>query len=259
MSDEGTVLSARDGAVVTLTLSYPARRNAFSMAMRAVFAERLAEADADPGVRAIVVTGAGEHFCSGADVTSFGGITPPAGRARMQWLHRIIRMMVAGKKPTIAAVEGAAIGAGLGLAAACDVIVAGEGARFAMPTARFNLLPDYGGLWTLANRIGIGRTKLLVMSGRAMPAAEAERIGLVEQLVPTGTALAEAHALAREIAGRAPLAHELLKAALARGPAPLEAMLAIEADGQGVLYGADDYVEGHTSLTEKREPNFKGT
>ena len=228
------------------------------MTMRAVLATKLAAAQDDPAVRAIILTGDGAHFCSGGDLTSFAGVTPPGGRRRMQDLHPIIRLMVAGRKPIVAAVEGAAMGAGLGLAAACDVIVASESARFAMPFARFNLVPDYGALWTLSNRIGVGRMRMLVMSGRTITAAEAERIGLIEQLVPAGGALAEAQALTRDIARGAPLAHEFLKTALARGPAPLETMLAIEADAQGVLYGTEDYVEGYASFLEKRDPVFKG-
>ncbi|WP_242124206.1 enoyl-CoA hydratase-related protein [Sphingobium sp. Sx8-8] len=260
MSDDtGTVFSELHvGGVLLLTLSFPARRNAISMRMRAVLEERLEQAQTDPACRAIVLTGEGEHFCSGGDLTSFAGVTSSGGRLRMQNLHRIIRMMAAGRKPIVAAVEGAAMGAGLGLAAACDVIVASQTAKFSVPFARFNLVPDYGGMWTLTNRIGMGRTRLLVMSGRTIRAEEAERIGLVEQIVPAGTALAEALALAGQIAKGAPLSHEYLKAVLARGPAGLEDVLAAEADAQGVLYGTEDYVEGYTSFFEKREPQFKG-
>ncbi|HUF99895.1 MAG TPA: enoyl-CoA hydratase-related protein [Ilumatobacter sp.] len=255
--DEGTVATElREDGTLLLTLSYPARRNAISMRMRGELEECFVRAQADSACRSIVLTGDGDHFCSGGDLSSFPGITSSSGRHRMQNLHRVIRLMVAGQKPVIAAVEGAAMGAGLGLAAACDVIVASETARFSAPFARFNLVPDYGAMWTLINRIGIGRTKLLVMSGRTIEGTEAERMGLVDQLAPAGEALSEALELARQVSKGAPLAHEMLKAVLARGPRSLDEVLAAEADSQGVLFGTEDFVEGYSAFFERREPKF---
>ena len=256
--DDGTVLAERRGAIEILTLSFPARRNAISLKLREVLHARLAETQEDSSCRAIIVRGDGDHFCAGGDISSFAGVTPAGGRLRLQKLHRSIRLMAAGTKPVIAAVEGAALGAGLGMAAACDIIVASRTAKFSMPFTRFGLIPDYGALWTLAKRIGRGRTKLLVMSGRTIGAEEAERMGLVDQLTEPGSALDHALALAEEIAGGAPLANEYTKVMLARGYGSLDELLDAEADAQGVLFGTEDFVEGYTAFIERRRPAFKG-
>jgi enoyl-CoA hydratase/carnithine racemase len=256
--DDGTVLSERRGAVEILTLSYPARRNAISLNLREILYERLIATQEDPSCRAIIVRGDGDHFCAGGDMSSFDGVTPANGRLRLQKLHRSIRLMTAGCKPVIAAVEGAALGAGLGMAAACDIIVASRDAKFSMPFTRFGLIPDYGALWTIANRIGPSRTKLLVMSGRTIGAEEAERMGVVDQLAEPGSALDDALALAEEIAGGAPLANEYTKVMLARGYGSLDELLDAEADAQGVLFGTEDFVEGYTAFLERRRPVFKG-
>lgn len=260
MTDEasGTVRVERRGDILILTLSFPARRNALSLSMRAVLLEVLTEAQTDPACRVIVLTGEAPHFCAGGDITSFGGVTPAAGRVRMQKIHPLIRLMVAGTRPVIAAVEGAAIGAGLAVASACDIVVASQDAKFAIPFAQFGLVPDFGSMWTLVNRIGIGRMKKLVMSGESMTAIEAERIGLVDQLAPAGSALAEALILAEKVAKGAPLAHEMTKAVLARGAASLDDVLAAEADAQGILYGTEDYKEGYTAFLARRPPVFQG-
>lgn len=256
--DDGTVLAERRGAVEILTISFPARRNAISLKLREVLHARLVETQGDPSCRAIVVRGDGDHFCAGGDISSFAGVTPAGGRLRLQKLHRSIRLLAAGTKPVIAAVEGAALGAGLGLAAACDIIVASRSAKFSMPFTRFGLIPDYGAMWTLSERIGPGRTKLLVMSGRMIGAEEAERIGIVDQLAEPGSALDDALALAEEIAGGAPLANEYTKVMLARGYGSLDNLLEAEADAQGVLFGTEDFVEGYSAFLERRRPAFRG-
>lgn len=256
--DDGTVLAERRGAVEILTLSFPARRNAISLNLREILYDRLIATQEDPSCRAIIIRGDGDHFCAGGDISSFAGVTPAGGRLRLQKLHRSIRLMAAGCKPVIAAVEGAALGAGLGMAAACDIIVASRDAKFSMPFTRFGLIPDYGAMWTLANRIGPSRTKLLVMSGRTIGAEEAERIGVVDQLAEPGSALDDALALAEEIAGGAPLANEYTKVMLARGYGSLDELLDAEADAQGVLFGTEDFVEGYTAFIERRQPAFKG-
>lgn len=257
-SDDGTVKVEQRENVHVLTLSYPARRNAISMRMREALLEALTAAIADDHCRAIVLTGEGRHFCSGGDITSFAGVTPPAGRVRMQAIHRTLRLLISGRKPVIAAVEGAAIGAGCSIAAACDIVVASEESRFACPFNRFALAPDWGAGWTLPSRMGVGRAKFLMLSGRTVDAREAERLGLVEQITPAGGALAEALAIADDVARGAPLSNETVKNLLARGTGSLEEALAAEADAQGVLYGSEDYVEGYSAFLEKRQPNFKG-
>lgn len=256
--DKGVVRTERRGQVEIFTLSFPARRNAISMRMRAVLFDDLTRVVDDSECRAIVLTGEGDHFCAGGDINSFGGETPESGRRRMFAIHKILRLIIAGRKPVVAAVEGAAFGAGCSLAAACDIVVAAASARFSCPFNRFALAPDWGAGWTLANRMGSGRAKLLMLTGNVFDAEAAERLGLVDQIAQAGQALEVALELAESIARGAPLSNEMTKSLLARGHASLEESLAAEADAQAVLYGTEDYVEGYTAFREKRSPIFKG-
>ncbi len=255
---QGTVTSHREGAVTILTLSHPKIRNALSLPLRKALVEELEAAMADDGCRAIVVTGEGEHFCSGGDITSFDGVTPPAGRARLQYLHKAIRMLVTGEKPVIAAVEGHAAGAGLCMAAACDVVVASRTSTLSCTFNKIGLVPDAGGLWTLPLRMGIGRAKLVTLSGRAYSGEEGERMGMVDQLAEPGQALADAISLAQDMSKRAPLSLAVTKSLLSRAPQSLDALLAAEADAQGVLYGSEDFQDGRKAFLEKGKPVFTG-
>jgi len=254
----GTVKSRREGAAAVLTLSYPERRNAFSLSLRAVLLTALEEAMADDACRVVVITGEGGHFCSGGDISSFDGITSVSGRARMKRAHPIVRLIIQGEKPVIAAVEGHAAGAGLCLAAACDIVVAARNAKFSCTFNKIGLFPDLGGSWTLPQRMGLGRARMLMLTGGVLDAESAERQGLVEFVTAPGEALTAALALAETLANTAPLSNAFVKAALARAPVSLEAALAAEADAQGLLYGSEDVQEGRRAFLEKRPPKFVG-
>ncbi|MBK9685611.1 MAG: enoyl-CoA hydratase/isomerase family protein [Betaproteobacteria bacterium] len=257
-SDTGTVLARSHGAVTVLTLSYAARRNALSMPLRAALHTQLEQAMADPECRAVVLTGEGGHFCSGGDISSFGGVTPASGRARMQRVHAIVRLLVRGEKPVIAAVEGHAAGAGLCIAAACDVVVASREAKLSCTFNKIGLFPDLGGAWSIPLRMGLGRAKLLMMTGRVMDAATAAQQGLVDQLAEPGQALTDALAMAQEMCAVSPLSNGMLKSVLARGPMPLEDLLAAEIDAQAVLYGSEDFHEGREALPGQAQAGVQG-
>lgn len=247
-----------EGAVATLTMRYPARRNALSLPLREALHDRMAEAMADPAIRCIVLTGAGGIFSAGGDISGMDGITPLGGRARLTRLHRLVRLMLAGETPLVAAVEGHAAGAGLSLAAACDVVVAAEDAQWSCAFNRLGLMPDMGALWTLPARMGLGRARRIMLTGERFTTAQAEAWGLVEQTAPPGGALAAAQAVAATIAERAPGAVALTKTWLARGPLSLETALAAEADAQAVLFGTQDFAEGRAAFAAKRPPRFEG-
>lgn len=254
----GTVNIHRHGAVWVLELDYPERRNALSLPLRGRLETALIDAMGNQDCRVIVLTGRGDHFCSGGDISSFEGVTPPKGRVRMQNVHRLVRLITKGEKPVIAAVEGHAAGAGMCVAADCDIVVASETAKFSCTFNRIGLLPDLGGLWSIPQRMGLGRAKLMMLTGRMLDAHAAQAQGLVEEVCPAGKARDTAIALGHEIAQHAPLSNGMIKAALARGPMPFEESLALETDSQCVLFGSEDFQEGRSAFLEKRKPVFKG-
>ena len=247
-----------NGPLRRITLNDPARRNPLSIPLREALHDALAEAMADDCVRAVVLTGAGGTFSSGGDVGAMTGLAPLAGRERLRRLHRVIRLLIEGEKPVIAAVEGHAIGAGLSLAAACDIVVAASDVRWSGAFARVGLMPDMGSFWTLPQRMGLGRARRAMMLAEGFDTATAEAWGLVEEIVPPGEALERAETMASQVARQSPGALALTKAWLARGPLPLDAMLTAEADAQALLFGTADFAEGRAAFTEKRPPRFEG-
>lgn len=254
----GDIITEKEDRVTVLKLNYPQKRNALSMALREKLGQALSEALADEQCRAIVLTGVGDHFCSGGDISGFDGVNAINGRTRMQKTHQMVRLITNSEKPVIAAVEGHAAGAGMCVAANCDIVVASTEAKFTCSFNKIGLLPDLGGLWSIPQRMGLGRAKLLMMTGRVIDATAAQSQGLVEELCAPGEALSTALKMAHEIAQTAPLTNGFVKAALSRGPMTLEELLALETDMQGLLFGTEDFQEGRTAFLEKRKPSFKG-
>ncbi|WP_419899476.1 enoyl-CoA hydratase/isomerase family protein [Roseomonas sp. USHLN139] len=255
---EATTHARLEDGVLELTLSYPRRRNALAPALREALMAHLEAALSNPECRAIVLAGEGGHFCAGGDISGMQGITGMGGRARLHWGHRMIRLLAEGEKPVIAAVEGHAAGAGISVAAACDIVVASRAAVFTCSFNRVGLVPDLGLAWTLQRRMGLGRAKRVMLVGAPMGAEEAATLGLVDQLAEPGQALAAARAMARQIATRAPLSNALAKTLLNRSTGTLAESLAAEADFQGLLYTTEDFQEGRDAFLGKREPSFKG-
>jgi enoyl-CoA hydratase/carnithine racemase len=244
----------REGAVLVLTLDYPARRNALALPLREAMHDALDAAMADQGVRAVVVTGAGGTFCSGGDISGMNVTDAALGRERMRRTHRLIRLLVAGRLPVVAAVEGWCVGAGLSLACACDTIVAAEDARFMAGFGKVGLIPDLGLPWTLPARIGPGRARQFFLYGTQVAAPEAQRIGLVDAVVPKGGALDAAMERARFLAAQAPLPIAMTKKLLAEG---LERALEEEREFQTLCFLTPDHAEGKAAFLEKREPRFR--
>jgi enoyl-CoA hydratase/carnithine racemase len=247
------VLVSRDGPVVTLTLNWPERRNALSVAMRHALADALEDVEHDRSVRVVILTGTGEHFCAGGDLTGMQVASIAEGRERMRHAHRLIRLMVTARVPIIAAVEGWCAGAGVSLACAADHVVAGAEARFVASFGKVGLLPDLGLLHTLPARVGQARAREIMLFGETLDAARAEAIGLADRVVAAGSALAAARARAALLLAQAPLTLALTKATLAAG---LDAALAREQDMQAALYLTPDHAEGKAAFLEKRRPRF---
>ena len=256
-----TILTACADGVATLTLNRPEVRNALDMTMRRDLEAALARLDEDPGVRVVVVRGAGEHFCAGGDVKLMrdNPMTAAEGQSRVEAINRAILALARFRAPTIAMVDGAAAGAGCNLALACDLVVASDRARFGELFARIGLIPDAGGTYFLPRRVGLARAKELVFTADIVDAREAERIGLINRVVPAGELEAETYALARRIADGPPRVLAAAKALLDRAPGlDLESALHWEALTQGAMIAAADHREGLRAFFEKRPPRFTG-
>ena len=252
------VLLRRDGDIAIVTLNEPERRNALSLPMRERLFEVLDEVMSGDD-RAVVLTGAGGNFCSGGDIKSFAGEAALVEvRDRLTRLHRVVRLMLTGRKPLIAAVDGYAFGAGVSLALACDHVVAASDARFCASFNRVALMGDLGLLYTLPLRVGMGKARELLMLGEVIGADEALAMRLVDRLAEPGKVLDAAIERARLFAAAPPVALAVTKSTLARMPASLETVLQMEVDGQSALFQTQDHAEGRTAFLEKRNPVFKG-
>ena len=247
---------SRDGATAILTLDYPARRNALAMPMRQGLIDAMERIEGDPAVRAVVLTGAGGTFSAGGDISGMNATDFAAGRERFRVTHRLVRLLVKGSKPIVAAVEGYAVGAGLSLALCCDTVVAAADATFAAGFGRVGLVADFGLLHTLPLRIGQGRARQMLLYGERVGADEALRIGLVDHGAAPGHALTAALERARLLHPAAPLPLAMTKQYLASG---LDAALEWERDTQAALFLTEDHAEGKAAFMEKRAPRFTGT
>lgn len=256
-----TLAVDRSGALATLTLARPEARNALDLRMRREILLALDEIEADETTRVVIVTGAGGHFCSGGDVKSMRErkLTAAEGRARMEALNRMVERLVDFPRPTIAMVDGFAVGAGCNLALGCDLIVASDRAKFGELFWKIGLVPDGGGTWLLSRAIGLARAKELIFTAEVIDAAEALRLGLVNRVVPAAELPATTRALAEKIAAGPPAVLRLAKHLVNRGASSdLRAALDLEAYSQGLAISGEDHQEGLRAFFEKRAPRFTG-
>lgn len=255
MADE--VLTARDGAVLTITLNRPDVLNAFNAAMHAALREALDEA-ADAAVRAVVLTGAGRGFCVGQDLTEFRE-TPDIGSALRERYHPNILAIRRLEKPVLAAVNGPAAGAGLSLACACDIRIASDVAVFVPAFITIGLVPDAGGAYFLHRLLGTARAFELMASGRRLSAEEAKEWGLVSEVVEADRLAERAAETAATWASMPTRGVAMTKRLFDHAErAVLEETLALEADLQAQATQTEDFAEGVAAFLEKREPRFTG-
>ena len=248
-----------DGAVRTLIIDNPTRRNAIPADQWTALAEVFEAFDASAS-RVLVVRGRGKDFCSGLDVGSTATTTGVAAWYRsMSEVGRAAGALHATSKPTIAAVDGVAAGAGMNLALGCDIVVVSDRARFTEVFVRRGLTVDFGGTWLLPRRIGLARAKDLALTGRIVSASEALQCGIASRVVAHGELHAETAALAAELSAGAPLAQRFIKSGLDRSfEMSFDEALAHEAQAQAILLTSEDAAEGLVSFLEKRPPEFKG-
>jgi 2-(1,2-epoxy-1,2-dihydrophenyl)acetyl-CoA isomerase len=253
------VETTRDGAVLTIALNRPDKLNAFDAALHKAFAGALKEAAA-PEVRAVVLTGAGRGFCVGQDLAELSdGERDVGGLLRSRWNRHVLGLRGL-EKPVIAAVNGAAAGAGLSLACACDLRVAADSAAFVPGFVNVGLVPDTGGSWLVPRLLGYARTFEWMCSGRRLGADEALAWGLVSEVVPGEEAQSRAQARAAALAELPTRAIAMTKRLFERASrSRLEDQLELEAQLQVAATRTDDFAEGVAAFLEKREPRFTGT
>jgi enoyl-CoA hydratase/carnithine racemase len=253
-----SLLYAIDGGVAVVTVNRPDARNSISDVVIREMYQVLDDVRENAAVGALVITGAGDQaFVSGADIRAI------AARRRREALaglnNRLFAAVEALEKPTIAAVNGYALGGGLELALACDIRVAATGARFGLPETKLGIIPAAGGTQRLPRVIGWGRARYLILTGDIIDATEAERLGLVSAVVPQQELLPKAREIATKILERGPLAIRLAKKALSlSAEAPLSAGLEFESVAQAILFESRDKEEGTRAFLEKRKPRFTG-
>lgn len=262
--EEKTVLYAEHGAVAVLTLNRPAALNSFVPAMHADLAEGLRTAEANPAIRALVITGAGRGFCAGADLSSFD-FTPGPGMVERadpgpvieKNFNPTVRRLQSLRMPTIAAVNGVAAGAGASLAMTCDIAIAAPTASFIQAFSKIGLIPDAGGTWFLPQRVGMARALGLAMTGDKLDAARAKEWGMIWDVAEDP--LAAALALAQKLAAMPTQAMIATRKAMrASASHTLEQQLDLERDTQSSLGRTHDYLEGVQAFLEKRPAQFTG-
>lgn len=255
---QAIVTVERAGAVAWVTMSQPERRNALVPEMRDALTEALERLADDAGCRAIVLAGGDRSFCAGGDLSTLPAGDTLASRERMTLAYRLLRIITDMPKAVIAAVDGAAFGAGMSLALACDFVLCSERARFCTAFANVGLMADMGMLWSLPQRVSAGHARRLLMTGAVVDGEEALRLGLADQYVESIRLRENANELALQFAAAPPLSVGLTKAALTRLPASLETAMGLELDGQLQLFSSADFSEGRRAFLEKRRPQFQG-
>jgi len=248
------------GAICEVVLDRPEAMNALSTALAARLAQVCAEIAADRQVRAVVLAAAGERaFCVGADLKERAGMTDAELLAQRPVFRAAFGAVLALPQPVIAAVHGYALGGGCELALCCDLIVADETALFGLPETTVGLVPGGGGTQLALRRLGPGRAADLVLTGRRVGAAEAERIGLADRRVPVGTAGEHALELARQIAANSPVAVLAAKQAIRQGSGvSLSVGLEVEDAAWRAAAFSGDRREGIAAFNEKRAPRWPG-
>ena len=258
-----SILYKKENAKATITLNRPRALNALNQELVEELLGAIQEASRDPRIKVLILTGAGRVFCFGADVSEFsrqiatGG--PDSGISLLQEVQKIIRLLTSMPKPTIAALNGFATGLGLDLALACDLRVAAQRAKLAEAFISMGLVPDGGGTFFLPRLVGLARAAEMIFTGEPLQASEAERIGLVNRVVPTEDLAKAAQNLADKLAKSPCLALGKAKQALWKNlGGDLDSALQVESQSQMPCLASDDHREAVQAFLEKREPVFRG-
>jgi enoyl-CoA hydratase len=259
MTDPQQVLTELAGRVAVLTINRPDKRNALDGTTRAQFLASLEKLRASPEVRVLVVTGAGDKaFIAGADITEFEGRSP-VDQYRVMGGPSIFDAVDAYPKPVIAMINGFCLGGGCELAMACDIRIAADTAKLGQPEINLGIIPGGGGTQRLPRLVGSGAACKLLFSGELIDAAEALRIGLVDEVVPAAELRGRVMTLAAAIGEKSPVALQAIKDAVrASLRTSLDEGLRLERTQFGLVFSSEDKAEGVRAFLDKRKPEFKG-
>jgi enoyl-CoA hydratase len=245
--------------VATLTVNRPDKLNALNAALIGELGEAIDEMQSRDDVGGIILTGGGRAFVAGADISELANVTALEGKRLARRGQEIFRRFETSPKPTVAAVNGFALGGGCELAMACQIRIASEAAKFGQPEVKLGLIPGYGGTQRLPRLVGRGRALQLLLTGEMIDAQEAYRIGLVNRVVAADQLLPAATAMIQQMLMNAPLGVAACIDAVDRGvDMPLDDALMLEATQFGVLITTTDTAEGTRAFLEKRPPRFAG-
>jgi len=261
--DYRSIIYEKELGVATITLNRPRALNALNAEMIDELLNAVGQAGEDPEVKALLLTGAGRAFCFGADISEFSLAQGQPGQGSAGNLllksQRIIRLLTGMPKPTIAALNGFATGLGLDLALACDLRIAAERAKLGEAFVSMGLVPDGGGTFHLPRLVGLAKAAEMIFTGKAIEASEAERIGLINRVVPTQDLIKCAHELADKLARGPSLAIGLAKEAIWRNlTQDFDSALNFEAQSQKACLESEDHREAVKAFLEKRDPHFRG-
>jgi enoyl-CoA hydratase len=259
MSYENIRTEAKEG-VLTITIDRPKVLNALNAQTITELGRAFDEARDDDSIRCVILTGGGEKaFVAGADINELSQMTPLTGKAVAERGQRILSKIERLPKPVIAAINGFALGGGCEIALACHIRIASEKAQLGLPEVTLGIIPGYGGTQRMARLLGKGKALELILTGDRVGAVEAERIGLVNKVVPADQLMSSAEEMARRIASRGPLAvRAAIEAVMNGSEMPFEEGQFLEATLFGLLTATEDMKEGMGAFLEKRQADFKG-
>ncbi len=256
---DGALVQVRyEGAVAVMTLNKPERMNALGLAMRTAMYQHLLEIEANDACCAIVLTGAGGNFCAGGDISEMQHREIIEARMRMDLPTRLFKLIVSGPKPFVSAVEGNAFGCGVSFVAASDYAVAASDAKFSCAFVKVGLVPDFGGIWSIARRVGHRKAMEMCAFAENYTAAQVLEMQLINRVCEPGQALPAALEAAERFAKNPPVAMALLKSALNTGNDTVDQAITTEINSQSVLQHTEDFAEAARAFMEKRKPDFKG-
>lgn len=259
MEFEFIIYEREPGDIGILTVNRPKVLNALSWQTLRELRTFLENILPKENLRALIVTGAGDKaFVAGADITEMFNMKGIEFQEYVELAHNVYELIESDPSPCIAAINGYALGGGCALALACDIRIASEKAKLGFPEVKLGIFPGFGGTQRVTRILGLGRTKELVFTGEMIDAKEAERIGLVEKVVPHDKVMEEAKQLAHTIAKRGPIAIRLAKTAINSGSEmDLKKALLLEKTLVSLCFNSEDRIEGMKAFLEKREPSFK--